>query len=222
MKTALNILLILGFAAITRQACAQHGDFSDWNVPPPVPPGSMAKGSTPGKATVIVPVADLLPFALPKIAGVKISKLDPVSSIIPDAAVPGQPAYPSTPFLLAEIPLPEIPEAIRLPEQIPQDKASTDLTDIPVPEAPEMPDMPKTPDAALDKFSGSSAKIPATPLIPTQVIPAASTDFPFTECVLPPIPVSLNFTLTLPNSSDNVNPKPKTTQKVKKAPHRNK
>jgi len=222
IKTALNILLLLGFAAITGPSFAQQKDFSDWNVPPPVPPGSMAKGGTPPKATIAAPVIDVPHFALPKIAAVKISKLDPVLTTAPKVVIPGQPAFPATPFLVDAIPLPEIPEALSLPNKVPQDKAGTDFADLPEPEAPDMPDMPKSPDAITGKFSGVPAKIPATPLLPTQVVPFISTDFPFTEWPLPPIPVNPPFKFTFRNSSDDVSSKPKIIQKVKKAPRRNK
>ncbi|MCR8556095.1 hypothetical protein KXD93_00490 [Mucilaginibacter sp. BJC16-A38] len=222
MKKVIYVLLLLGFMAVSLTASAQHGDFSDWNVPLPLPPGSITKSVSPGKpkTAVVVPVIDLPSFALPKTAGVKLGKLAPVSSEIPEVAIPKQPAFPATPTLLAEIPLPDVPEAPGLSGQAPQDKIiNNDLIDIPVPEAPDMPDMPKAP-IVTSSSSAAPVKIPVTPLLPTQVAPVMSTDFPFTDWPLPLIPVNTNFNFLLPDSSDNANPKPKTIQKAKRPPHR--
>ncbi|MDP9077568.1 MAG: hypothetical protein M3O71_09120 [Bacteroidota bacterium] len=221
MKKVIYVLLLLGFIAVSLTASAQNGDFSDWNVPPPMPPGRMNKTITPGKlkTTVVVPVVDLPSFPLPKTAGVKLGKLAPVSSEIPEVAIPKQPAFPTTPTLLAEIPLPDVPEAPGLSGQAPQDKINNDVIDIPVPEAPDMPDMPKAP-IVTSSSSAAPVEIPVTPLLPTQVAPVMSTDFPFTDWLLPLIPVSTNFNFLLPDSSDNANPKPKAIQKAKRPPHR--
>ena len=193
---------------------AQTGDRSDWNVPPPVPPGSIPKGTVPGKTgkTTITPATtDVTRPGVPKLGSVRLADLPPVSLILPVVNVPGQPAFPLMPFDVPVIPLPDVPDAIDLPKQAPVDEATTDEAEFPEPTAPEMPAMPAAPLTNPDKNTVAPFKVPLTPPLVTQLSPGALSVsiFPFSDWQVPPIPSNLHFVLVLPGEKGNIRSKPK-------------
>ena len=220
MKKIFILLMLIGLAGMTCGAYAQTGDGSDWNVPPPLPPGTIPKGAVPrkiGKATDISPVVDVPQPAMPKLGEVELAALSPVSSIIPAVAVPYQPVFPSLPFETPEIPVPAAPEAMDLPKQVPADEIIGTTTDFPEPQAPDMPATPNTP-VTTGKDPVETFKVPLTPGLLQQPVvndlPGAS--FPFTEWSVLPIVSNIHFVLVLPDEKGDIRSKPKALKRKQK------
>lgn len=220
MKKILILLMLVSLAGITGRTYAQTGDRSDWNVPPPLPPGTVPKGAVPGKAgkaATVVPVVDVPQPAMPKLGEVELAALSPVSLIIPVAAVPYQPAFPSLPFETPEIPVPAVPETIDLPKQAPADEITGATTDFPEPQAPEMP---ATPNAPLTTGKGpvETFKVPLTPGLLQQPVvnDLPGTSFPFTEWSVLPIVSNIHFVLVLPDEKGDIRSKPKALKRKQK------
>jgi hypothetical protein len=202
MKTPVIILLLITLMGSQyAEAQVKSGNFSDWNVPPPLPPGTMAKGVVPHKTTLIMPLTDLPPVSLPHTEQVKLAQLPPVTLTPPAVPAPYEPAFPVTPTALPDMPVPLTPEAINLPQNIPPDqltKVSTDMSD---PPDPAMPDLPKTPDITSAKFPDTPTPLPVMPGVPQQPVPAMPPDiFPFTEWQIPSIPLAVRLVPKLPQS----------------------
>lgn len=219
MKTPVIILLLIALAGSAQHAGAQiKSNFSDWNVPPPLPTGTMDKGAVPNKKTVITPLTDVPPVSLPRAGQIKLAELPPIMLTAPAALPPDQPAFPGIPLQFVDIPLPSLPDAIDMPQHVPKDQLNQVITDVPDPADPAMPDFPKIPDAATDKFPNTPTPLPVIPDIPKQVVPAMQPGmFPFTEWSIPPVPPALHFVLVLPpDNSTGIKSRPKTGRKAKK------
>ena len=214
MRKIFIILLFTALACVSLGGYAQTGDRSDWNVPPPVPPGSIPKGAVPGKGgkTTITPATtNVTQPGLPKLGAAKLANLPPVSLILPVVITPGQPAFPLMPFDVPAIPLPDVPDAIDLPKQAPVDEVTTDEAAFPEPTAPEMPAMPAAPLTNTDKNTVAPFKVPLTPPLVTQLSPGAlsASLFPFADWQVPPILSNIHFVLVLPEEKGDIKAKPK-------------
>jgi len=218
MKTPVIILLLIALAGSAQQAGAQiKSNFSDWNVPPPLPPGTMDKGAVANKKTVITLLTDVPPVSLPQTGQIKLDELPPIMLIAPTVPPPDQPTFPGIPLQLADMPLPSLPEAIAMPQHIPKDQVSQVITDMPDPADPAMPDFPKIPDVTADKFPSALAPLPIIPGIPKQPAYAMQPGiFPFTEWSIPPVPAAVHFMPVLPDSPTGIKSSSKTGPKVKK------
>jgi hypothetical protein len=220
MKTTIIILLLIALTGSEKYAFAQtKNNFSDWNVPPPLPPGNPAKGEAKNKTAVIPPLTDVPPVTLPKTDEVKIPALPPVLLSAPVVSAPEQPLFPDSPFQLDDIPLPLIPDAPVLPQQNLQDQLSETDTELPVVASPEMPDFPNIPDITVDRFPNIAVPIPLLPAILKPPVPGLPqwASFSFTGWAIPPVPSNVHFALVLPQGSGTIKSKPKTTKKVKRA-----
>jgi|SRR6185437_3928009 len=200
MKKLINILILIAFTGAGNVFAQVKGDFSDWNVPPPIPPGSISKGSVT-KATILLPPTDVQAFDVTLANNIKLAALSPVLHKSPIVDVPDQPEFPLLPFKTPDIPLPVVPDAIDPPREAPQDAVNDISLDIPSPPVPEMPEIPKMPDVIPDKSPDISLKLPIMPGILQQPVPGiikSGMDFPFDEWPAPPIPSNSNFERTIP------------------------
>ena len=200
-----------------RALCQVKNDFSDWNVPPPVPTGTIPKGPGGARPVVLQPPADIPAPNLQSI-DLKLAVLSPVSQTAPDVQAPAQPQFPVLPFQVPDIPLPEVPHAMELPKQTFHDAIEESNTHMPEPTAPEMPALPKMPDVSQSPSAEGALKLPLIP--PIVIQPAAATlpadDFPFLEWPVPGIPGITEIGAGQMANPDDNNLKPNTKKKTPK------
>jgi len=143
------ILTLIAVAGFWNKTIAQKSNLSDWNVPPPLPPGTTTKGNTTGKTVTVKPIVlnlnDIPAPSQPVASAVKIPDLAAVSEVSPFVTSPGRPDILTIEADWPEIPLPDAPDAPSLPQQTLQDKPVPPVTDLPVPAPPEMPALPNEP-----------------------------------------------------------------------------
>jgi hypothetical protein len=221
MKRLVLIFFVMTFCLETQYAfCQAKGDFSDWNVPPPLPAGTIPKGPGGAKPAGLQLPADVTAPNL-QLIDLKLAALSPVLYTAPDVPAPEQPQFPSLPFEVPDIPLPKVPAAMDLPKQAPHDEITESNTDMPEPVAPEMPAFPKMPDASQKSTDEGTLRFPVMPAIVAQpgtvALPADA--FPFLEWPAPGIPENseVNMAPSGNSSDDKVKPtnKKKTAKKLK-------
>ncbi|QHS55450.1 hypothetical protein GWR56_07810 [Mucilaginibacter sp. 14171R-50] len=165
------ILLLLAITGSVTPALAQRGNLSDWRVPPPLPPGTITKGTTTGKSgteqSVSLILIDIPGVALPLVSPVKSPVLAAISRVSPAVNNPDQPAATSTIAASADIPLPVAPDMPPLPQLSLQDAAVPATIEVPMPEEPQMPPAPKQPVS-----SGANSTQRAILLMPDIVTPS--------------------------------------------------
>ncbi|MDR3695417.1 hypothetical protein [Mucilaginibacter sp.] len=171
IKGCIKLLLVLivtliAFSISLNTAAAQVHNLSDWNVPPPLPPGTITRGNTTGKPatakpTILTPVDIPIP-AQPAAPPVKMPYLAAIITTPPFAASPGGPDKLSIDPEDPDIPLPDAPDAPSLPQQTLQDKPTPEVIDLPLPASPEMPPLPQEP-ASSGQTSPGKLLIPLMP-----------------------------------------------------------
>jgi len=217
VKCVLFVTLILG----ARNALCQHrGDFSDWNVPPPILPGGLKKGAVTNTTIKLQPPADVPAPVLDLDPDFKLLSPAQVVPTLTDVEVPDQPLFPGMPFAVVAIPSPSAPKIIELPLKAPQDEVTERATDIPLVQEPEMPELPKMPAVVEGQASDAPNRLPLIPSIIKQPVPEliADTPFPFDEWPVPPIPLTIHLTVVLPGEADDNKPLPKALKKPKGKP----
>jgi hypothetical protein len=220
MKRLVIVFLIMTFYLEAQQAfCQVKGDFSDWNVPPPVLTGTIPKGPGGVKPSVLQPPPDV-PAPDLELIDLKLAASSPILQTAPDVQAPVQPEFPALPFDVPDIPLPQVPGAMALPKKTPHDEILENNTDMPEPAAPEMPELPKMPQITSKSTDEETLKIPIIPAIVVQPASAAlpADAFPFLEWPVPGIPESTEMSTALSGNPDNnIKPtnKKKTAKKLK-------
>jgi len=221
MKRLLLALFVIGFCLQTQYAhCQVKNDFSDWNVPPPVPAGTIPKGPGGAKKTVVQIPPDV-PAPNLQLIDLKLAAMSPILRTATDVPAPGQPQFPPLPFAVPDIPLPQAPAPMDLPKQTPHDEITEGNTDMPEPAAPEVPEFPKIPDVSQKSTDQGTMKFPVIPAIVAQPgaaeLPADA--FPFLEWPLPCIPENSEVIITPSGNSNDDKVKPtnkrKTAKKIK-------
>lgn len=165
------IIVLVSLTCCFGTASAQRGNQSDWNVPPPLAPGTITKGDTegrPGSSGVATLTFTDVAAAIQPVAGVPILELAPISTTPPDANNPGQPATDNVLAALPDIPTPEVPELPAMPERTLQDLPEPLATDIPIPDAPDMPPLPAEPAVPAAPNTRSTGLLPLMPELPVQ------------------------------------------------------
>jgi hypothetical protein len=219
MKKLVPVLLLIILSFGAERAFSQKGDFSDWNVPPPLAPGTIPKGPVTVKPAVLQLPADLQAPGFPSITDIKLAALTPILLTAPDVPAPAQPEFPALPFQTPDIPLPQVPVALDLPKQAPRDEVIEDVTDMPSPAIPEMPNLPNLPDVQPDNSTGEKLKLPIVPALIKQPATGALPEyaFPFTDWPVPAIPLNVHFNFAIPVKPAGNKLKPHTNRKsVKK------
>ena len=220
MKKLIIILLFVTLFSGGEHAFAQvKSDFSDWNVPPPVPPGTLNKQTTKNNIT-ITPPSDVPVPGQPVSGPVKLPDPGPVITTFLNVDAPGQPTLPGGSVKTDDIPDPKAPNALNPPEHPPGDQADEGAIDMPNPAAPELPAFPPIKDIS----SGSSnEKMPKLPVTPFLLKPAVNGNFstqlfPYSLWVMPGVPGNVPFRQPVagPGANDNKPGKAKTPLKNSK------
>jgi len=218
MKRLVLLFLIMTFYMEGQQAlCQVKGDFSDWNVPPPIPTGTIPKGPGGVKPAVLQPPPDVPALTL-ELIDLKLAASSPILQTAPDVQAPAQPELPPLPFDVPDIPLPQVPGAIALPKKTPHDEILENNTDMPEPAAPEMPVLPKPPQVTSQSTDEGVLKLPVIPAIMVQSGSAAlpADAFPFLEWPVPDIPENTEMSTVLSGNPDNNKVKPTNKKKTAK------
>ncbi|MBB3057051.1 hypothetical protein [Mucilaginibacter gotjawali] len=204
-------------------ATAQARNLSDWNVPPPLPPGSSTKGNTTGKPatakSILLIPGDIPIPSQPAAPPVKMPYLAAIVTTSPFAASPGQPYKLSIDVEGPDIPLPGAPDAPPLPQQTMQDKPAPEVIDLPAPPPPDMPPLPQQPASSGQTTPG---KLPL-PLMPevlslqSPLLPPASAPMYWPT---PAIPGNASIRLTIAAGEKSVKGKRKGKHRFKTKPLR--
>ena len=195
MKKLIIVLVFVTLFSGAEYAFAQvRSDFSDWNVPPPVPPGTINKQTTKGNIA-ITPPSDVPVPAQPISGPVKLPDPGPVITTFLSVNAPRQPTLPPGFAKTNDIPDPTAPDALNPPEHPPADRAVDGATDMPNPPAPELPGFPSIPDTSGRTSNEKTAKLPVAPVV---IKPAASGNFsvelfPYVIWVTPDVPNNVPF-----------------------------
>jgi hypothetical protein len=221
VKKSVVILLLITLTWVAFGSFAQtKGNFSDWNVPPPLPPGTtQAKDGADGnKISLASLLTDLPPLAQPAIEDIIPGPLPPVLTFSPIVATPDQPLFPDVNDKLPDMPMPDVPDAPAMPQHTPADLVTEVNTDLPAVESPGLPAFPKIPAATVDKPADKRYPLPLMPAVVTAPVPKISSSmaFPYTGWFVPPVPSNVHFTFVLPPNPGNTKPSTKKTKKAKK------
>jgi len=190
LLTATLLIILSG------KATAQRGNQSDWNVPPPLAPGSITKGDTEGRpgnnGTAILTITDVT-AAIQTAGSFTVPELAAISTIAPAANQPEQPGREMI-AALSDTPLPEIPEAPQLPERTIADAPEPPVAPVPLPEVPELPEPPQAP-VGVANTTGPNTGI--LPLMPDVAQPAPLSEPPSGSILwnTPGLPEVMNFKL---------------------------
>jgi len=195
MKKFIIIWMFVTLFSGAELAFAQvKSDFSDWNVPPPVPPGTINK-QTSKNYIAITPPSDVPIPAQPVSGSVKLPDPGPVITTFLNVDAPSQPTMPPGSVKTDDIPDPTAPNALNPPERPPGDQAADGAIDMPNPQAPELPAFPSTPGISGNDPNEKTPKIPVTPVL---IKPAVTGNFsvqqfPYIIWVMPKIPGNVPF-----------------------------
>lgn len=195
MTFLLAVVLLIFYS---EAAYAQRGNQSDWNVPPPLPPGSITKGDTEGRpgngGSAALTIMDVTAVLQPVIS-VSIPELPPISTTAPDASQPKQPAGDMI-AALPDTPLPEMPETPEMPNRTLQDTPEPPLTTVPMPAVPELPAPPKAPVGGANPVQANNNGIPLMPEVtePLKLTPPPAGNILWSS---PGVPEIINFKLII-------------------------
>lgn len=193
----LFLVLVAALICCFGKANAQRGNQSDWNVPPPLAPGTITKGDIEGRSgttgTAALIFTDVAPAIQPALAGV-VLELPPISTTPPEVNRPERPVADNVLAGLPDIPLPNLPELPVLPDLTLQDLAEPPVTNMPMPATPDMPSLPAEPATSggpnTPKNNGLLPLMPAVRALPISFSgpPAETIMWP-----TPSIPPNLNL-----------------------------
>nr|WP_294793888.1 hypothetical protein [uncultured Mucilaginibacter sp.] len=192
------ILVFLIGTCFFNKANAQRGNQSDWNVPPPVAPGTITKGDATGSAgnsgAVALPFADV-PAGVQPVAAVSVLQLAPISATPPDASQPQQPETADILVAFSGIPLPEMPEMPNMPDRSLQDMPEPISGNMPMPLAPDMPPIPPEPVGSV----APNTRDTGLPLIPKVSLPVTFSGPPIGTVLwsTPGVPQTIDFKLII-------------------------
>ncbi|WP_169927051.1 hypothetical protein [Mucilaginibacter auburnensis] len=170
-----SFFAVLFFCFITNVSRAQVANQSDWNVPPPLAPGTITKGDAEGRAgsrsTAVLRISDVTATVQPA-APYSVPELAPVSTTPPATNQPEQPASEMI-AALPDTPLPEAPETPQMPDRTMQDAPEPPLAAVPMPAAPELPAPPQMPTGSANSVTTNNGLFPLMPAVsqPTQLTP---------------------------------------------------
>jgi hypothetical protein len=194
------VWLIIVLGCLDHANAQNRNNQSDWNVPPPLTPGTITKGNTPGNAAagkpVVLTLTDIPVLPQPVVPATQMPVLAAIGSIPPVVAAPDQPNINGAVAGLPEIPSPEAPEAPHLPKQTMQDLQLSSVMDLPLPESPELPPFPVEPTAS-GKINMIKGPVPVMPDI-AGTIPIVQPPGDLTPWSIPQIPDNTGFKLAIP------------------------
>jgi hypothetical protein len=211
-----GLLIVLG---CSDHAIAQsRNNQSDWNVPPPLTPGTITKGGARGNGSagkpIVLTLTDIPAVPQPFVSVTQMPVLAAISSTPPVVDVPDQPNTNDAAAGLSEIPSPEAPEAPHLPKQTLQDLQFSSVMDLPLPESPELPAAPIEPTIS-GHVNIIKGPIPVMPDI-TGTVPLLQPSENLTPWSIPKIPESEVFKMIPPNGGKDDKLKGKSRSNRKK------
>ncbi|WP_162996448.1 hypothetical protein [Mucilaginibacter celer] len=205
---------------VNRTVAQTRNNQSDWNVPPPVIPGTITKGSTnkngaANNKQITLTLTDVPVVSQPAVSPVPVPVLAAVSTTPPPVNAPDQPLTGQDG--LPDIPSPDAPEAPALPKQSLKDLpvATSSMIDLPLPESPELPPAPTEPTpSGVSGISNGSV-----PLMPNlfDSFPLSLNSADVIPWSVPVLPESLSFKLIMPADEKNSKPGGKAIKRNK--PH---
>ncbi|QEM10989.1 hypothetical protein [Mucilaginibacter rubeus] len=178
---------------------------SDWNVPPPLTPGTITKGNTLGGSSagkpIVLTLTDIPVVSQPFVSATQAPALAAIGTNPPVVDAPGQPNIDGVGTGLPEIPAPEAPETPHLPKQIMQDLQFSSVIDLPVPESPELPAASVEPTVS-GKINMIKGPVPVMPEI-TDVMPVLQPTDDINPWSIPQIPESTGFKLAVSTGKED-------------------
>ena len=209
------LLVVLG--CLDHATAQNRSNQSDWNVPPPLTPGTITKGNTPrnglaGKPIVLT-LTDIPVVTQPFVSATQVPVLAAIGSTPPVVDAPDQPDINGVSAGISEIPLPEAPETPHLPKQTINDLQFSSVMDLPLPESPELPQAPVEPTAS-GQVNIIKGPIPVMPEVTgtVQLLQPSGDLMPWS---IPEIPESENFKMVSPSGAkdDKLKSKPQSNRK---------
>lgn len=200
-------------------AIAQNpSNHSDWNVPPPLTPGTITKGNTPGNNTagkpVVLTLTDIPMVSQPFVSATQAPVLAAIGTTPPEVNAPEQPNMDGAAIGVPQMPSPEAPETPRLPKQTMQDLQFSSVIDLPVPESPELPPASVEPTVS-GKINMIKGPIPVMPQI-TDLMPVLQPSGDIIPWSIPQIPENTGFKLAVPAGTKEEKSKGKSHSNRKK------
>jgi len=195
------IWLLVVWGCLDNAIAQSRNNQSDWNVPPPLTPGTITKGNTrqgngsAGKPVVLT-LTDIPVVSQPFVSATQGPVLAALGSTPPVVDIPDQPNINTGVSGLPEIPLPEAPEMPRLPKQTIQDLQFSSVVDLPLPESPELPPSPVEPTLS-GQVNIIKGPIPVMPDITGTVLLLQPSEN-LTPWSIPEIPESESFKMISP------------------------
>lgn len=219
------ILLLAAMAVCANRTVAQtRNNQSDWNVPPPLTPGTINKGnankSGAANKQASLNITDVQVVSQPAVSPVQARVLAAISTTPPPVSTPDLPVITGLPGL-PPIPSPDAPDAPPLPKQNVKDAsvASSTLIDLPLPESPELPPAPVAPTPSPVSAT-SKGSIPVMPGI-FDAFPLSLNPEDVAPWSVPLIPESITFKQVMPADDKSTRPNNKATKGSKShAPRR--
>ena len=211
------IWLLVAWGGLSNTMAQSRNNQSDWNVPPPLTPGTITKGNTQGNGSagkpIVLTLTDIPVVAQPFVSATQMPVLAAVGSTPPVVDAPDQPDVNGSTAGLPEIPSPEAPEAPHLPKQIMQDLQFSAVMDLPLPESPELPPAPVEPTVS-GQVNIIKGPIPIMPDI-TSSVPLLQPSENLTPWSIPEIPESESFKMISPagTKDDKLKGKPQSNRK---------
>lgn len=209
------VWLIVISGCLDHAAAQNRSNQSDWNVPPPLTPGTITKGNTQGGATATKPVVltltDIPMVSQPFVSATQMPVLAAIGSTPPVVDAPSQPNINGEAVGLPEIPSPETPETPQLPKQTIHDLQFSAVVDLPLPESPELPPAPVEPTVS-GQVTIVKGPIPVMPDV-TGTVPLLQPNESLIPWSIPEVPENESFKMISPAGTKD--------DKLKGKPHSN-
>lgn len=210
------LLVVLG--CLGRATAQNRSNQSDWNVPPPLTPGTITKGNIQGNGPagkpIVLTLTDIPTVLQPFVSATQMPVLAAIGSTPPMVDAPDQPGINGASTGLSEIPLPEAPETPHLPKQTIYDLQFSSVMDLPLPESPELPLSPVEPTVS-GQVNIIKGPIPVMPDI-TDAVPLLWPSGDLMPWSIPEIPESENFKMVSPSGTKDDKLKGKSQSNKKK------
>jgi len=194
MRLPVTIIGFFLLICFLNKADAQPGNQSDWNVPPPLAPGTITRGDNDGRpsngAAAALIFTDVSAALLPS-AGFSVPELPPISAVAPQVSQPSQPVGDVL-AALSDMPLPDAPDTPAMPDRTIQDAPEPPVTDIPLPAPPDLPAPPPEPAGSAIQNNGNTGVLPLMPAVDSPVLLTAP-PAPQTFWTTPPVPQNIDI-----------------------------
>ncbi|WP_162996848.1 hypothetical protein [Mucilaginibacter kameinonensis] len=203
LSVLVGLVAVLG--GMDHAIAQNRNNQSDWNVPPPLVPGTINKGNTPGNSSagkpIVLTLTDIPVVSQPFVSATQAPALAAIGTNPPVVDVPGQPNIDGVGTGLPKIPTPEAPETPHLPKQAMQDLQFSQVIDLPLPESPELPPASVEPTVS-GKINMIKVPVPVMPEI-TDAMPVLQPTGDINPWSIPQIPENTGFKLAVPTGKED-------------------